>query len=208
MSGNCGGISNVRIPRISWRKRIAGASAGLEFAEERTAAASGLWIFCGLSHYTGASAKAETQMKLTRRTFIGLAALAAASSALAAQPQVFSNSGAAINGYDAVAYFTERMPVRGRDEHSFEWNGALWKFKNAENLELFTADPEAYAPQYGGYCAWAVARNYTASTDPDAWSIFNGKLYLNYSVRVRRQWSQDIPGNIAAGDANWPGVLQ
>lgn len=171
-------------------------------------AASALWIFRGLSHYTGASAKAETQMKLTRRTFIGLAAMAAASPALAAQPQVFSNSGAAINGYDAVAYFAERMPVRGRDEHSVEWNGALWKFKNAENLELFTADPEAYAPQYGGYCAWAVARNYTASTDPDAWSIFNGKLYLNYSIRVRRQWSRDIPGNIAAGDANWPGVLQ
>ena len=73
--------------------------------------------------------------------------------------------------------------------------------------DLFAADPEKYAPQYGGYCAWAVSQGYTASTDPEAWKIVDGKLYLNYSKSVQQTWEQDIPGNIAAGDGNWPKVL-
>ena len=68
--------------------------------------------------------------------------------------------------------------------------------------------PEKYAPQYGGYCAWAVSQGYTASSDPTAWKIVNGKLYLNYSVGVQRKWSEDIPGNIAKADSNWPNVLK
>src|SRR3546814_16837754 len=69
------------------------------------------------------------------------------------------------------------------------------------------ADPALYAPQYGGYCAWAVAQGYTASTDPAAWHIEGGKLYLNYSLSVPEDWEEDIPGNIVKGDANWPGQI-
>lgn len=145
---------------------------------------------------------------LTRRLFTAVSIAAICTPALAAKPQVYAARGAAIRGYDPVAYFTERMPVRGSEEFTFDWNGATWRFKNAENRDLFAENPEMYAPQYGGYCAWAVSRGYTARIDPDAWSIYEGKLYLNYSLRIRRQWSADIPGNVVLGDANWPGVLE
>ncbi len=125
-----------------------------------------------------------------------------------AKPPVFETRAGAIRGYDAVAYFTESKPVRGNKDYVVEWNGARWYFASAENRDRFEADPNKYAPQYGGYCAWAVANGYTASTDPDAWRIVGGKLYLNYSLGVQEQWSQDIPGNIGKADKNWPDVLQ
>ena len=115
--------------------------------------------------------------------------------------------GTAIDGTDPVAYFTQGRPVEGSSDYTYDWNGATWRFSSAENRERFAEDPEAYTPQYGGYCAWAVSRCYTASTDPEAWKIVDGKLYLNYSKSVQAKWEQDIDGNIRAGDANWPGVL-
>ena len=116
-------------------------------------------------------------------------------------------SGLAASGYDPVAYFREGRPVEGRGEFEFEWNGATWRFANADNLAAFSADPEKFAPQYGGYCAWAVSQGYTASSDPEAWRIVAGKLYLNNSKSVQSTWTQDIPGNIAKADRNWPEVL-
>jgi YHS domain-containing protein len=114
----------------------------------------------------------------------------------------------AVGGHDTVAYFTESKLVKGKADHSVKWNGASWRFSSAANLAAFKADPKKYAPQFGGYCAWAVSRGYTASSDPAAWKIVNGKLYLNYSLDVQRQWLRDVPGNIAKGDANWPKVLE
>ncbi len=138
-----------------------------------------------------------------------VAALAgAAGVALAVDPVFSTYLGGAIRGYDPVAYFTEGRPVKGRKAHRAEWMGATWSFASAENRKRFEADPEKYAPRYGGYCAWAVSRGYTASIDPDAWSIVDGALYLNYSLGVRSQWSQDAPGNIAKADANWPKLLE
>jgi len=125
--------------------------------------------------------------------------------ALAIDP-VFNESGAAIRGYDPVAYFTQNEPVEGNPEYTADYRGVQWRFASAENREMFAADPEKYAPQYGGYCAWAVSNNYTASTDPHAWSIKDGKLYLNFSKFVRARWAIDKAGNIAKADANWPGL--
>jgi len=113
----------------------------------------------------------------------------------------------AISGYDAVAYFTEGKPVEGSDDFTVEYDGAVWRFASVENREAFASNPARYAPQYGGYCAWAVSQGYTASTDPEAWKIVDGKLYLNYNRSVQQRWEQNIPGNITAGDANWPKVL-
>ncbi len=141
---------------------------------------------------------------------VGLALLTAflfISPVSAQTPEIFSHDGAAIRGYDPVAYHTVGKPVRGSDKFVLSWNGALWKFSSRENLDLFTNDPEHYAPQYGGYCAWAAAQGYVASTIPEAWAIHEGKLYLNYSRRVQRNWNKDIPGYIAKGNANWPGIL-
>lgn len=117
--------------------------------------------------------------------------------------------GLAIKGYDPVAYFKDGKPTKGTGEYQFEWKGAKWRFASAEHRELFEADPEKYAPRYGGYCAWAVSEGYTAGVDPqDAWSIVDGKLYLNYDAKIKEKWEKDIPGHINKADTNWPGVLE
>jgi YHS domain-containing protein len=125
----------------------------------------------------------------------------------AEKPAVFATGEGAIRGYDPVAYFTVGEPTKGSDQYSFEWEGETFKFTNAENLAIFKADPGKYAPRYGGYCAYAVSEGYTASTVPKAWAIVDDRLYLNYSLEVRKRWAKDIPGRIAAADKNWPGVL-
>lgn len=115
--------------------------------------------------------------------------------------------GVAIEGYDPVAYFTEGRPVEGKSEFTVEWKGAKWRFSSAESKALFEKDPEKFAPQYGGYCAWAVAQGKTAGIDPQAWKIVEGKLYLNYNKEIQAKWEKDIPGNIEKADKNWPKVL-
>lgn len=124
-------------------------------------------------------------------------------------PQVYieSDSNLAIRGTDPVAYFTEGKAVEGSSEFEYEWQGATWRFSSEENRQLFASNPEAYAPQYGGYCAKALSEGNVVSTDPEAWKIVDGKLYLNYSPEVQRQWLRDVPGNIAKADARWPDVL-
>ncbi len=115
--------------------------------------------------------------------------------------------GVAIRGYDPVAYFDVGRPERGRSKHSHEWMGATWRFASAERRDRFAADPERYAPRYGGYCAYAVSQGTTAPIDPEAWKIVDGRLYLNKSPRVQELWEQDVPGHIARADANWPRIL-
>lgn len=116
--------------------------------------------------------------------------------------------GVAIEGYDPVAYFTDGRPVEGKKGFETEWNGATWRFASAEHRDLFAADPGKYAPQYGGYCAWAVSQGSTAGIDPEAWKIHDGKLYLNYDRSVQEKWLADMENLIAKGDANWPKLLE
>jgi YHS domain-containing protein len=136
-------------------------------------------------------------------------ALALASMAQARSPEIYTGTLAktAVGGYDPVAYFTDGKPVQGRADISFSWKGVTWRFASEKNRDLFKAQPEAYAPQYGGYCAWAVANGYTAKGDPRYWKVVDGKLYLNYDGRVQKDWEKNISGNIAKGDKNWPTVL-
>ena len=112
--------------------------------------------------------------------------------------------GVAVKGYDPVAYFVEGKPVKGSGKYEHKWMGAKWHFSSAENRDLFAKNPEKYAPQYGGYCAYAVSQGAVADIDPTAWKIVNGKLYLNLSHAVARIWRKDIPGYIALADKNWP----
>jgi hypothetical protein len=141
-------------------------------------------------------------MKL--RLFTVMAMLLWLSAAPALAQKVNTDGGAAIRGTDVVAYFTDGKAVAGSPQFTHRWNGAEWRFATAANRDTFAADPEKYTPQYGGFCAWAVSQNYTAPIDPEAWRVVDGKLYLNYSRSVQSRWQQDIPGNIAKGDANWP----
>ena len=124
------------------------------------------------------------------------------------EPAVHAADGAAIGGIDPVGYFDEGRPVEGSPAHELAWDGATWRFASARNAERFEADPRAFAPRYGGTCAWAVSEGYLAPIDPDAWTIHEGRLYLNASRGIRRRWSRDIPGHVARADANWPGVLE
>ena len=151
---------------------------------------------------------------LTRRNFLIASAAAVPAVALlptaasAMQAPVYATNGIAINGYDPVAYFAEEKPVEGSAEFTSEWDGATLQFSSAENKALFDADPDKYAPAYGGYCAYAVSKGYTASTDPGAWSIYEGRLYLNYSKSVRALWSVNKKGHVESANANWPKVLE
>ncbi len=120
---------------------------------------------------------------------------------------VFAEDGLAIRGYDPVAYFTDGGPVAGRPEFEARHEGVTWRFASAEHKSAFEADPARYEPQYGGYCAWAVsAKNEAYPIDPQAWKIVDGKLYLNYSQDVQKDWGQDVPGHVAKADKNWPGL--
>jgi YHS domain-containing protein len=116
-------------------------------------------------------------------------------------------NGVAIKGYDPVAYFTEGAPREGKPEHTVEYKGAKWQFASAENKAQFEQDPEKYEPAYGGYCAYGVSRNYLVKIEPDAWSIRNGKLYLNYDQNVQKSWSEDPDGYIKQANEKWPGLI-
>jgi YHS domain len=151
--------------------------------------------------------------RLVRPSIIALAVLAGFGStalpASAKEAAIHTGffSSLAVGGYDPVAYFTKGQPVEGKKEYQTRWMDAEWRFASAENRDLFIASPEKYAPQYGGYCAWAIAQGKTASGDPRLWKIVGGKLYLNYDEEVQRRWEKDIPGFVASADRNWPTVL-
>ena len=113
----------------------------------------------------------------------------------------------AVGGYDPVSFFSG-VPVEGDKVHSYEYMGATWRFSTQGNLELFKTNPEAFAPQYGGYCAWALAEGKLAKGSPKYWRVEDGKLYLNFNERIQRRWESDIEGFIIAGDENWPKILE
>lgn len=145
----------------------------------------------------------------SRRLKIALLILACAlTAARALDPVNHDRAGVAIHGYDPVAYFQSGKPVEGAAEWVHSWRGATWRFATEKNRDLFAADPERYAPQYGGYCAYAVSKDTTADIDPQAWKIVDGKLYLNYSPKIQQRWSEDIPGYIERADEHWPGLLR
>jgi hypothetical protein len=141
------------------------------------------------------------------RVFI-LASLITAVAFAGLDPVDKNEDGVALRGHDAVAYFTEGKPVVGNESQAYKWKGATWLFSSASNRALFAKDPQRYVPKYGGYCAYAVGNNYVAKGDPEAWTIVNDKLYLNYNKDVRKMWMKDQKALIKKGDQNWPGLLE
>lgn len=132
--------------------------------------------------------------------------LTAAWAAAPVDPVNKNRSGVALKGYDPVAYFKQAKPVKGSAQFTHEWMGARWQFASAGNRDAFAANPSQYAPEFGGYCSWAVSQGYTADVDPDAWKIVDGKLYLNYSKDVQKKWEQDVGKRIEQANRNWPGL--
>ncbi|WP_284487621.1 YHS domain-containing (seleno)protein [Sedimentitalea xiamensis] len=113
----------------------------------------------------------------------------------------------ALDGYDVVSYFLDTEPKPGAPTHSVIWKGVVWQFETDENRQLFEANPRAYAPQFGGYCAYGVAKGVVVSTDPRVWHIYQGKLYLTRDRKAMQAWIVDVPGNVAEAGARWPEVL-
>ena len=141
-----------------------------------------------------------------RRLIAAAVFVLAAATGAAAQRVNADRHGLAVKGYDVVAYFVDGRAVAGdaRFEHAVD--GVRYRFASAANRDRFAQDPQRFLPQYGGFCAWAVSRGYTADTDPLAWRVVDGRLFLNYDRSVQRTWEQDVKGNVAKGDANWPGL--
>ena len=121
----------------------------------------------------------------------------------AAVDEVFQTAEGALRGFDPVAYHTVGAPVKGRAELSHDWNGATWRFASAANRDAFVADPSKYAPQFGGYCAYGTSQGYKVGTDPEAFAVVDGKLYLNYSRPVQVTWNKDRAAHIARAEQNW-----
>ncbi len=122
------------------------------------------------------------------------------------EPVNKSSDGLAVKGYDVVAYFEQSKPVKGSQQIEHKWMGATWRFSSEQNRDKFKSNPEQFAPQFGGYCAWAVGHGYTAPADPEAWRIIDGKLYLNYSKSVQSKWEPDAAKWIPEANSKWPAL--
>jgi YHS domain-containing protein len=158
----------------------------------------------------------SSSSSLTRRATLALATLLFGAAALAAEPPIntLKNSlfggrtDTAINGYDTVAYFTLGKPVKGQDTLTTEWMGAKWKFSSPNHLDLFKTNPEKYAPQYGGYCAYGVAQDNLVKVEPEQFTVRDGKLYLNYDADIQAKWLKDPAGFIKTADLKFPVLLK
>ncbi|ASG00764.1 MULTISPECIES: YHS domain-containing (seleno)protein [Vibrio] len=144
------------------------------------------------------------------KRLLGLLLLFVSSVSLA-EDEIYTSflSNKALSGYDTVAYFTEGEPVKGSSDFSTLYKNAQWYFSSKENLELFLNNPNQYAPQYGGYCAWAVSeKNDFAPGDPNQWAIVDGKLYLNYDKKIKTLWDANQAVHIQQADKNWPNLIK
>ena len=135
-----------------------------------------------------------------------LLAAAGAVVSVAFAGELYERNGAAVRGHDPVAYFKEGKAVKGSAEHRAEHKGSVFHFASKANRDAFAGEPDRYAPQYGGYCAFGMSAGYKAAIDPAAFTVREGKLYLNYNRDVQKQWSADVPGHVAKADRNWPAV--
>jgi hypothetical protein len=144
-----------------------------------------------------------------RRTFLSLALIAAITPAWAGEMKYNTEMvpGVVLDGYDATSYFNG-TPQKGDEAITTKWQGVSWRFASKANKALFEASPEKYAPQYGGFCAFAAAKNALAPGDPLAWTVHKGKLYINFSTDVRKKWSKDIEGYVTTADKNWPDLVK
>ena len=111
--------------------------------------------------------------------------------------------GVAVKGYDVVAYFDQKKPMKGDSKYSYEYNGATYNFVSTEHLDLFAKSPEAYLAQYGGYCAVGTSMGHKADIDPESWAVIDGKLYLNSSKGAQKLFDKDPQSAIKKADQNW-----
>lgn len=141
-----------------------------------------------------------------RYALLNILLVIASLTSFAQESVIFAPEGLALKGYDPVAIFKESKTVKGSDSLSYTWMKASWHFSSRENLEAFMNDPEKYAPQYGGYCAYGVSEGHKAPTEIDTWTIVDDKLYFNYNHNVKKKWDQDRERHIKSADEQWKTV--
>jgi YHS domain-containing protein len=115
-------------------------------------------------------------------------------------------SGVILDGYDAVAFFTDNKPVKGDAKFQYRYEDAIYYFASQEHLDLFTANPDKYKPQFGAWCAYAVSLGRIAPIDVNTFSIVDGRLFIQHNQRAVNGWNKDVPANIVKADKYWPAV--
>lgn len=141
------------------------------------------------------------------KSVFAVSTLALSSLAFAADIDMSADANdVAISGYDTVSYFTDSKPLHGSSQYTATYKNAIYQFSSAENRDTFRANPEYYAPQYGGFCAMGVALEKKLTVDPTAWKIVENKLYLNLNKAVQKKWLSDVPGNLETSEHNWPEI--
>ncbi|GJL64852.1 MAG: hypothetical protein NPIRA04_35060 [Nitrospirales bacterium] len=145
-------------------------------------------------------------MKMMGKSFMQAFALVVAVVATPAFGQDYTKSTPGISGYDPVAYFTEGKPMKGSGYHVVDYHGVTYVFANEDHKEMFEANPDKYVPAYGGYCAYGVAVGKKFVSDPEAWKIVEGRLYLNLDRDIQNKWLKDIPGYIEQSEENWKDI--
>jgi len=148
-------------------------------------------------------------MTLARR-MVGIVALIVAAQGSARADQltmIYAPDGIALSGYDAVSYFTESRPAHGSPENAVTWRGATWYFESPQSESQFEMNPEAYAPQFGGYCAYSLSEGEVASGAPDAYVIYDGRLYLMHEADILAQKRGDLPLIVQEAARHWPAAL-
>ncbi len=141
-----------------------------------------------------------------QQVFLALVVLVLPAAASFAQSDPAKPLRVVLKGHDPVAYFTESKPVKGDPKISYDWDGERYLFSNAGNRKKFSANPERYAPQFGGYCTGTMAAGRRAEADPEAWIIANGRLYLFGQAKFKEIAQNDpnwLAGKVVAANQNW-----
>ena len=142
-------------------------------------------------------------MIMKKIVFVSLILMFSLTAAFAQKSEIFEKDGTATKGYDVVAFHTDTRATKGSEKFIYHWKDTNWLFTNQENLDMFKKEPEKYAPQYGGYCAYGTADGHKAPTETDTWTVKDNKLYFNYNKKVQQIWNKDQVGYIEKADKNW-----
>lgn len=144
---------------------------------------------------------------LTAGLFSVASAVAATPALASSDPvQTHWSDNLAADGYDVVSFFSGK-PQPGKSDFATRHKGAEWQFISQANLDLFLTNPDMFAPQYGGYCAWAAARGKIAKGDPEFWHVEDGRLFFNFNARIQRRWHRKRATFIRKADTRWPELM-
>jgi YHS domain-containing protein len=162
------------------------------------------WVDQLLTRSIAPGRKNMSQFAAWTKRIIAVFAVVAAAMAFAASDKNVDANGVALKGYDPVAYFVDGKPTLGMDKFMAKHDGAVYLFASEKNRDEFVTQPEKFAPQYGGFCAYGAAKGGKYETDPTAFTVVEGKLYLNKNASVQKLWTADVPGFITQADTAWP----